>query len=485
MGKRQKLAHIEQVNFETQAYRQGARGLQRQENLYQDMYHQRSPEGYGFGQIGPDAFDVDTRHLDKYGVKMADLGAAASNTKMGRTADQLGLANRLSELQGAAVTGMRNTQDAYTNPQQTAMNALIARGQAGSPQMQSFAQALAQRAGQQMPSMAEAQMRQNIDKSIAAQMAGAASAQGVSPGAALRNASQQAGALQQQGAADVAALRVQEQQQQRAQQLAEYQAAAGITGADQQMSTAALGAGAGIGAGLQGQQTTQQQAYANALQGMRGQDIQLAGQQQQFGLAQEQALAQSGINAAVAGGQLYQGAAGAAGQRAQMQYSANVAHEQAQQNYYNRLLGIQQQQIGGAQSYGTGIQPGGWWGQYGMPLIGAGLQAGGAGAAAMLSDERAKEDIKPAARDIRDFLSKLNAAKYRYKEDLADDPAAGEGEHYSVMAQDLARSKLGSQMVEQRPDGYLQVNYAKGFAAMLAAQSDIHKRLKKIENKAA
>jgi hypothetical protein len=48
------------------------------------------------------------------------------------------------------------------------------------------------------------------------------------------------------------------------------------------------------------------------------------------------------------------------------------------------------------------------------------------------------------------------------------------------MAQDLEKSQLGNQMVEESKDGK-KINFAKGFAAILAANADLHRRLKAVE----
>lgn len=97
--------------------------------------------------------------------------------------------------------------------------------------------------------------------------------------------------------------------------------------------------------------------------------------------------------------------------------------------------------------------------------VGAGLGA--------LSDERAKENIHDGSDDVRDMLDKLEPHSYNYK--------GGSEPHTSVMAQELEKSKAGSQMVKEAPNGLKMVDYGQGLAAILAAQADLHKRLKAIE----
>jgi hypothetical protein len=48
------------------------------------------------------------------------------------------------------------------------------------------------------------------------------------------------------------------------------------------------------------------------------------------------------------------------------------------------------------------------------------------------------------------------------------------------MAQDLEESPMGASFVKDTPDGK-QVDYGHGLAAILAAQANIHSRLKELE----
>lgn len=92
-----------------------------------------------------------------------------------------------------------------------------------------------------------------------------------------------------------------------------------------------------------------------------------------------------------------------------------------------------------------------------------------------MSDERVKKDIRSAEGDTYSFLDALNASRYSYK-----DEKHGKGERVSVMAQELERSELGKAFVKETSEGKA-VDYAKGLGTMLAAQSSLHKRLKKLE----
>lgn len=95
------------------------------------------------------------------------------------------------------------------------------------------------------------------------------------------------------------------------------------------------------------------------------------------------------------------------------------------------------------------------------------------------SDRRMKTGVKDGGGATGSFLDKLKAHEYRYKN--PEMPGAGEGQHFSVMAQELEKAgPVGESMVDDTPNGKM-VNYGKGFAAMLAAQADLHHRVKALE----
>lgn len=100
------------------------------------------------------------------------------------------------------------------------------------------------------------------------------------------------------------------------------------------------------------------------------------------------------------------------------------------------------------------------------------------GTAITVSDEEAKKEVEQAEDPLHEFLSNLTANSYEYK-----DKADGEGRFVSPMAQDFEKSKLGSTMVEERPDGVKQVNYGRGLGIITAAQAMMHQRLSQIEYK--
>lgn len=108
-------------------------------------------------------------------------------------------------------------------------------------------------------------------------------------------------------------------------------------------------------------------------------------------------------------------------------------------------------------------------------MMGGLINAGGS-ALAMLSDEKAKKNVKSGEGAVKELLNSAEPKEYDYK-----DSANGKGKHVSPMAQDLEKSEIGKSMVMDTPQGKV-VDYGKGFGAILAAQSMLNKRLDSIEN---
>ncbi len=91
----------------------------------------------------------------------------------------------------------------------------------------------------------------------------------------------------------------------------------------------------------------------------------------------------------------------------------------------------------------------------------------------MVSDERAKKDITDAKDiDLDAFLATIQPKKFKYK-----DPSDGEGDRTGVMAQDLLRSKLGSEAVLQQEDGKLGYDSDKMQGIMLAALKHLSNKI--------
>jgi hypothetical protein len=82
----------------------------------------------------------------------------------------------------------------------------------------------------------------------------------------------------------------------------------------------------------------------------------------------------------------------------------------------------------------------------------------------------------------KDFLDKLQAYTYEYKDEYKDHPLGGRGQQMSVMAQDLEKAgPIGKAMVQDTDEGFKAVDYAKGYGAILAAQAHLNKRLDELE----
>lgn len=112
-----------------------------------------------------------------------------------------------------------------------------------------------------------------------------------------------------------------------------------------------------------------------------------------------------------------------------------------------------------------------------------GLMSGAAtlGAAALMSDERQKENVSDAKADTKKFLDALSAKSYNYKN--ANLPGAAPGRRVGIMAQDLEKSEMGKALVQDGPDGVKRIDTVQGFGAVLAAQAELNKRLKALERK--
>lgn len=94
-----------------------------------------------------------------------------------------------------------------------------------------------------------------------------------------------------------------------------------------------------------------------------------------------------------------------------------------------------------------------------MGLINTGLQA-----AALFSDERLKENVKPVdPKDLEEMQSHLRALAFNYINDKH-----GKGEWVGVMAQDLEKSKLGRTLVITDENGNKTIDQNKVLSMFLA-----------------
>lgn len=326
----------------------------------------------------------------------------------------------------AGAAGAQGRQSAQT---QAAQINMAPQGQFRDQQT-ALANALMAQSRGEGPSLAQMQLQRATDTNLANALAMAASQRGSQSLGAGRNAAMQRAAMQQQAAADSGMLRLQEQQ-------------------------------------------AAQNMLGQVLSGARGQDIGLAqgqaGLDQQTNLANLQAdMQQRGMNDAMT--QFY------TGQGNQMDLAQAGLNVDLQKLLTQRSMG---QEGLGLQAYeGAGQR------RQDMFKTGSNILGGlGQGAATLLpllaSDERVKEDIKPASRDMYSFLDSLSGSKYRYKD--ASVEGTRPGTRYSVMAQELEKTPVGKTMVVDGEDGVKRVDYGGGLAAMLASQAELHKRLKRLE----
>lgn len=89
----------------------------------------------------------------------------------------------------------------------------------------------------------------------------------------------------------------------------------------------------------------------------------------------------------------------------------------------------------------------------------------------MTSDEDAKQGVSSMMFDT------VKPYTYTYKDPERD----GAGQRFGVMAQDLEKNPVGATMVDDGPDGRKYIDMKSGMSAMLAAQADMHDRIKHLE----
>ena len=98
------------------------------------------------------------------------------------------------------------------------------------------------------------------------------------------------------------------------------------------------------------------------------------------------------------------------------------------------------------------------------------------------SDRNLKEDIQVPVENemhsrLQEMLDELKSYKYNYK----DEKGLPQDQQYGVMAQDLEKSELGSEFVEEDQDGDKMVDYGKMAGTQLAALTELFDRVKKLE----
>ncbi len=109
----------------------------------------------------------------------------------------------------------------------------------------------------------------------------------------------------------------------------------------------------------------------------------------------------------------------------------------------------------------------------------AGIIGGIGKIASIFSDKNMKTNVSELKEfDVNEFLNNITGYKYNYK----DQERYGEGPQTGVMAQDLEKSKMGSEMVDDTPEGK-SIDIGKLSTGLAASVSELHERLKQLEGK--
>ena len=99
--------------------------------------------------------------------------------------------------------------------------------------------------------------------------------------------------------------------------------------------------------------------------------------------------------------------------------------------------------------------------------------------AALGSDIRMKKDVSQGDAEVEGFLDALNAYQYKYRN--PNTPNADAGVFIGISAQDMERSKMGRNFVNDTPNGK-QIDMNQGLAAILAGQANLNQRIRELEN---
>ena len=213
------------------------------------------------------------------------------------------------------------------------------------------------------------------------------------------------------------------------------------------------------------------QNSVSAMQLAQGQQANLAAQQSMAASANPQNAAMAARNAAY---NMNSSNYGLSGQQA---VAGLQERNQAQSALGQLQLGQSGQNLQGALG-GYGVANQGYGNALGTPQQGIGPMVqsavGGAAAAAVKSDRRAKTDIKDADGDSAKMLEALKSYRYRYKNEKD-----GKGEQFGIMAQDLERAGLKSAVIDTPRGKY--VDGGKVATASLGLTAALARRVSKLE----
>ena len=287
-------------------------------------------------------------------------------------------------------------------------------------QLENLAMLKAQAEGRTGPSQAEQLVARERERNISQSMALAASGQGMSPAAALRQAQQQG------GAASIAA----------AQQGSEIRAA---------------------------EQAQAAQMYTQGLAGIREQDYSQMSLEQRENIAQMQAMLQSELGQRQLNDNMVQQYLNMGMSLEQARLQANIMIEQMRAD---QQIALNQGEL--ARSEGAANRQ--------SSMFGGILTAGGIlGAAALLSDKNAKENIEAGDHDIDQFMDALQSYKFDYKAEV-NQP----GKQHGIMVQDLEKSEAGKTIVT-KIGKYKAIDTVKAVGPILSSLAKLNKRQKRIE----
>lgn len=105
------------------------------------------------------------------------------------------------------------------------------------------------------------------------------------------------------------------------------------------------------------------------------------------------------------------------------------------------------------------------------------IGAAGAALGSIFSDRNAKTEIREADADTEELLDGMGSYLYKYR-----DQRHGKGERLGVMAQDVAKSRAGREIVSRHESGLLQLDGKKTLGALLAAAANLNKRVRRMES---
>ena len=102
-----------------------------------------------------------------------------------------------------------------------------------------------------------------------------------------------------------------------------------------------------------------------------------------------------------------------------------------------------------------------------------------------LSDVRSKESLHAGQRNLHEMLDHANPYQFKYKPGIseANPDLAPPGSHVGLIAQDLEQSQLGSRLVKRDQNGTKSIDLKESVPVLLAAVTDLHKRLNSLEGK--